>query len=65
MKLEDKLAEVLKDGVYTRIMEKHWGDIENFRLDMERKIEETAEKYAKIYVKELLNEIKKIKDTKS
>lgn len=57
-KLEEKLAEVLQDGVYTHIMEKHWHDIETFRFDMEQKIEETAKKYAKIYVKELLAQMK-------
>jgi hypothetical protein len=63
-KLIDDIEEAIKDVIERHIAEKHWGEIEEFRLNMQEKITATAEQYAKFYSRQLIDQLSELQKKK-
>jgi hypothetical protein len=65
MKKDNKLVldleNMVADQVYRKVMEKNWKRIDDFRIEMEAKIESDSRGYAKAVGIELAERIKQIK----
>jgi hypothetical protein len=57
-KLTIEIEDMAQEAIYRKVMENHWQKIEEFRIEMERKIEADSRFYAEIVAKDLAEKIK-------